>query len=79
MAIGTKFDYVVPTEVGFTPRYFHRERPEVAASSRSDSAAAAVTMDSARMAQMRLDSLRADSLRKDSVAKGLVKDTAAAK
>jgi hypothetical protein len=45
----------------------------------ADSVAAAMTRDSAQKAQMRLDSLRADSLRKDSVAKGLIKDTTAAK
>ena len=44
-----------------------------------DSAAASMQMDSAHMAQMRLDTLRADSLHKDSVAKGLIKDTTAAK
>jgi hypothetical protein len=48
----------------------------------TDSAAAADSAriaDSTRLAQARLDSLRADSLRKDSVAKGLIKDTTAAK
>ena len=48
----------------------------------TDSAAAADSAriaDSTRLAQARLDSLRADSLHKDSVAKGLIKDTTAAK